>query len=338
MFIIWRGFLYSQQSQTEAILSQYEMEIYEVTKGRGTYICSTDKGVRVLTSFRGAKEKGEVLRRYLEKLKDAGFFVEQIEKNKEKEAISVDEATGERFLLKEYITGNEMSVNNINELKKAASLLAEYHNVAANITADVVEQETDCRYNAFEEKEKHYRELIKVKNYIRNRKKKNEFERIYLNCYEKMLQTAKESLLILEKVQEDTPTCCFCHGDYNQHNIIWTDTKWQIINFENFVYNWCIVDLANFLRKMQEKNDWDIRVGNDLLESYTKTRSLSTIEKEKLYGLLLFPEKFWKVTNHYINSRKTWISERDIEKLKKVIEQEPKRLKYIQNVFAIQTE
>jgi len=153
-----------------------------------------------------------------------------------------------------------------------------------------------------------------------------------------MLQTAEDSLGILRKEQEDGPVCCFSHGDYNQHNIIWTDTKWQIINFENFIYNWSIMDLANFLRKMQEKNDWDVCTGNELLDTYTRIRSLSTIEKEKLYGLLLFPEKFWKVANHYMNSRKTWVSEKDTEKLKKVIEQEEKRMKYIQNLFAFQKE
>ena len=338
MFIIRRGFLYNQQNQIDAVLSQYEMEIYEVAKGRGNYICSTDKGGRVLTAFRGTKEKGEILRTFLRALKETGFYVEQIEATKDEEAVAVDEITGERFLLKEYITGNEMNVNHLKEMKEAAALLAEYHNAAVNITLDVVNQESDCSHHIVVEKKRHYRELIKVKNYIRNRKKKNEFERIYLNSYEKMLQTAKESLVILEQVQDESPTCCFCHGDYNQHNIVWTDMGWQIINFENFVYHWSIVDLANFVRKMQEKNDWDIGVGNELLDSYTKVRTLCAGEMEKLYALLLFPEKFWKVTNHYMNSRKTWISERDIEKLKKVIEQEAKRLKYVENLFEIQTE
>ena len=332
MFIVWRGFLYNQQSQMEAILSQYEMEIYEVTKGRGTYICNTSKGVKVLTGFRGAKEKGEALRKYLARLNEVGFPVEQIELNRENEAVTVDEITAERFILKEYISGSEINVNQLGELKEAASLLAEYHNASVCIASNSLEQEVDCSQMVVAEKEKHYRELIKVKNYIRNRKKKNEFERIYLNCYENMMQTSEESLEILKKEQNNSPVCCFCHGDYNQHNIVWWDTRWQIINFENFVYHWCILDLANFLRKMQEKNEWDLRVGNGLLEAYTKVRSLSMTEKEKLYGLLLFPEKFWKVANHYMNSRKTWVSEKDIEKLKKVIEQEEKRINYVKSL------
>lgn len=335
MFIVWRGFLYNQ---IEAVLSQYEMEIYEITKGRGTHICNTDKGKFVLTSFRGTKEKGRLLQTYLQQLKEGGFSVEQIILNREQEAVSEDEVTGERFLLKEYILGSELNVNHPKEIQAAATLLAEYHNVSSQIKPKEISFDFDCSQMIIEEKKKHYRELVKVKNYIRNCKKKTDFERIYLGCYESMLQIAKESIGMLEQQKENKLPCCFCHGDYNQHNVVFTEGKWQIINFENFAYRWSILDLANFMRKMQEKNDWDIIMGNGILESYTRVRPLSEIEYKKLYGLLLFPEKFWKVTNHYMNSRKSWISERDIEKLKKVIEQEAKRLKFTQNVFAIQRE
>ncbi len=330
--------MYNQYNQIEAILSQYEMEIYEVTKGRGTHICNTDKGKFVLTTFRGVKEKGERLRSYLQQLKEHGFPVEQIVVNREQESVSEDEVTGERFLLKEYIAGNELNVNHPKELQAAAALLAEYHNASMLLKHQEVDLDFDCSQMILLEKEKHYKELVKVKNYIRSCKKKTAFERIYLSNYEAMLQIAKESIGLLEQQEDEQPSCCFCHGEYNQHNVVFTEENWRIINFENFVYRWSVLDLANFMRKMQEKNDWDISIGNDILESYTKVRSLSEAEYKKLYGLLLFPEKFWKVTNHYMNSRKSWISERDIEKLKKVIEQEAKRLKFTQNVFAIQTE
>ncbi len=323
-------------NQIEAILSQYDVEIDEVLKGRGTYICDTDKGKFVLMAFRGAEEKGELLWRYLEKVKMTGFFVPQIKRNKKNEVVTVDEGSGERFLLKEYIAGTELNVNHLQELNMAAELLAEYHNVSWKACQEIESIDIDCHDEVFLEKQKHYKELVKAKNYIRNRKKKQEFERIYLHSYEAMLETAKESLEILVRKGEKEPKSCICHGEYNQHNVINSDNQWQIINFEEFSYGWCILDLAFFLRKMLEKNEWEISIGRQLLDSYSKVRTLSEVEYEKLYALLLFPEKFWKVTNHYMNSRKTWISDRDIEKLKKVIAQENQRLKFLENVFAIQ--
>lgn len=327
-------FLYNQvHNQIEAVLAQYEVEINDITKGRGIHICNTDKGTWVLTGFRGTKDKGELLRAYLSALKEIGFMAEQIVANKMGEAVTIDEVTGEGFLLKEYISGSELNVNQVKDLKAAAGLLAQYHNTASRLPVDDSYMHMESDTIILQEKEKHERELVKVKNYIRNRKKKSEFERIYLNAYEPMLQTAREALLLLKKKSEADPCRCFCHCDYNQHNILWTDKGWQIVNFENISYRWCIWDLANFLRKMQEKNNWEPGIGNEILKSYMNVRPLSETECEKLYALLLFPEKFWKVTNHYMNSRKSWISERDIEKLRKVIEQEAQRLRFVEQLF-----
>lgn len=107
-----------------------------------------------------------------------------------------------------------------------------------------------------------------------------------------------------------------------------------MVHYENLSYNWGILDLVNFLRKMLEKNEWNEQLGRELIMTYDAYRPLKGEESAKLYGLLLFPEKFWKVTNHYMNSRKTWISEKDVEKLKTVMELEEKRLKFMENIFS----
>lgn len=317
-------------NQTEAILSQYELEIQEVTKGRGAFICDTNKGKLLLVPFRGSKEKGAVLAQFLADVSEKEFPVEQIEMNKSKEAVSEDEYTGERYILKTYIEGTEISTNKATEMKEAVALLAIYHNVAQRIEVKVPkERRTEATTEVCR---RHYRELIKVRNYIRNRKKKNEFEQIYMKNFEHNRKSAEDSLVMLEKQGEEN--CLYCHGDYNQHNVLLSNEGYRIVHFENFHYNWAMIDLANFIRKMLEKNGWDENLGLELLSEYHRYRPIKGEEFKQLYGLLLFPEKFWKVTNHYMNSRKAWISERDIEKLKTVIEQEERRLKFMENLFS----
>ena len=183
-----------------------------------------------------------------------------------------------------------------------------------------------------ESRKRHYRELIKTKNYIRGRKKKSEFERMFLLSYSRMLNTMEKSIEALET--EHSETNILCHGEVNQHNILCENETWHLVNFENFTYSSSMVDLANFLRKIMEKNDWDVDLGRELLEIYSSCVSMSIDEKRKLYGLMLFPERYWKITNHYMNSRKSWISERDIEKMKNVLAQESKRLDFMEKVFS----
>ena len=212
-------------------------------------------------------------------------------------------------------------------MKEAMRVLAIYHNTAQQVMPcnEVVASEVWG---------KHYRELTKVRNYIRARKKKTEFEQIYMKHFEHYRACAEKSIRLLEEENEPAPRRVYCHGDYNQHNIVLSNGVYRIINFEGISSNWAMVDVVNFMRKMLEKNDWDEKLGKDLLAEYERYRPIFKSEYKQLYGLFLFPEKFWKVTNHYMNSRKSWISERDIDKLKKVIEQEEKRLNFVENVFS----
>ncbi len=322
-------------NQIEAILSQYEMEIHEVTKGRGAYICDTDKGSKLLVAFRGSKEKGEFLKRFLAALNEIGFFAEQIEENKEGEAVTRDEMTGEHFIIKDHIFGTEINTARADEVKSAVILLAQYHNASREVRVSIPDKMRENSNSVVETRRRHYREINKVKNYIRGRKKKNQFEQLFMSAYESMITTAEASLEILERQKEENLECLICHGDYNQHNVVWSEGAWRMIHFENFTYSWAMLDLANFLRKMMEKNEWNIKYGLEWIEAYHNVHPLNQNEIQQLYGLLLFPEKFWKVTNHYMSSRKTWISEKDIEKLQKVIEQETLRLLFAENLFSI---
>ena len=320
-------------NQIEAILSQYELEIHEMKKGRGTYICQTNKGMKLLVPFRGSNEKGMILKEMLAQLQSFGFFVEQIMMNEKGDVVTVDENSGERFIIKDSLAGEELNVNNETELRAAIGLLALYHRAAERVEVELPESWRESTGLVIDSRKRHMRELIKTKNYIRNRKKKNEFEQMYIKAYDSVLETMEKSIQILEL--QSVSKSILCHGEVNHHNILCDNGNWYLVNFESFTYSWRMVDLANFLRKIMEKNNWDIELGKSLLEIYQSCVRLEKEEYEQLYGLLLFPERFWKITNHYMNSRKSWISERDIEKLHKVLEQEDQRLDFIENMFSI---
>ena len=161
-----------------------------------------------------------------------------------------------------------------------------------------------------------------------------DFERLYMQCVSQMRQTAERSVAILEEEERNNPQKLVGHGDMNHHNVVWTQQGFRMIHFENAAYTWGMADLANYTRKMLEKNGWDAELGAEIIHSYEKARPLGEAEYRQLHGLLLFPEKFWKLTNHYMNSSKVWIPEKDLEKLNKVIRQEEKRLIFAENLFS----
>lgn len=192
---------------------------------------------------------------------------------------------------------------------------------------------------------RHNRELKKVRNYIHGKHKKNEFEMIFMRNYEIFL---KQALDVEHRLMKPNPGEAqgqsgkqsreaamygICHGDFNQHNVLFTHGKIIITNFEQAHYDVLVGDLAHFLRKLMEKHNFNIGLATDMLAAYEKRRKLLPEEWEQLYVRMAYPQKFWKVANHYFNANKAWVSGRDIEKLNRVIEQEEIRQQFLRMLF-----
>lgn len=319
-------------NQPETVLEKYDLTVNSVTKGRGVYVCDTSIGMKILMPFRGCESRAAFLAEILAYLSENGLMVEQYIPTSEGSFLAEDES-GEKFLLKDMVAGNECNTKSREDLFGAVELLAHLHLLLAACKVplpDFMHAKPSDMTGGFE---KHYRELIKVKNYIKGRRKKNEFEMNFQAQYPHFLEQAKQSLTLLEQVEFDD-RMMLVHGDFNQHNVIRTPQGQVAVNFEGLGQNLAVSDLANFLRKMMEKNDWDFRLGTQLLERYAHVRPLSAQDYRELYILLLFPEKFWKLANHYSNSHKAWLSGRCIEKLDMVVRQEQARGTFLENLFS----
>ena len=57
------------------------------------------------------------------------------------------------------------------------------------------------------------------------------------------------------------------------------------------------------------------------MESYERVLPVSEVERQVLYYLFLYPEKYWKQLNFYYNSKKAWFPARNMEKIRILMEQ-----------------
>jgi hypothetical protein len=51
-----------------------------------------------------------------------------------------------------------------------------------------------------------------------------------------------------------------------------------------------------------------------------------------MYIRLAYPEKFWKIANHYYNSSKAWGCGRSMEKLQRLMDQETAKETFLQGI------
>ena len=316
-------------NRPEEVLEKYELEVKAVSRGRESYICDTDRGQKLLKEYRGSTSRAEFLMGMLEHLRRQGLCVETVNRTKEGMPIAVGEDET-KYILYDTWNGSECDVKKREEMIGAVKKLAELHNASSTYQGEIPEFVKANQNALLFLYEKHNRELNKVKNYIRAKKKKNEFELLFIGQYERYMQKANLVTEQLRGMQPEPGIIGFCHGDYNQHNVIFSGKEIAVVHFDSFAYQIRVSDLANFMRKMMEKHSWNTGLGLDFIRAYDKVRKLSAQELRYLYLYMAYPEKFWKIANHYYNAHKAWISGRNIEKLEKFIEQENEREQFLE--------
>ena len=323
------------------VIEQYDISVIKTLRGRGAVILETTQGYKRLMEYSGTYSRLEYMSRLMEYIYEHGFKnVDLIMRNKEGMLFSNDNG-GDKFIITDWFYGNECDVKSHNNIYESAIALGKLHNITGSNISTFMGSDTDTMPvtgNLLTEYEKHNHELKRAWGYIRSRRHKSEFEydvlkhmSEYLNygndAYDKMKQSRYELL------EEDAiKNGCTCHGNYNYHNIIFAKNKVAVVNFEKSGRGILIKDLYLFFRKVMEKHDWDIHIGHEILESYSHIRPIPTEEYELLKIMLMYPEKFWKVVNHYYNSNKSWLPDKDLEKLKTVYHQQRKKEEFVRSM------
>jgi Ser/Thr protein kinase RdoA (MazF antagonist) len=279
---------------------------------------------------------------------------------------------GNRFVLKNWFPGEECNLREEGDVEDAASNLALLHTLLRDLQLEEEQIKFNSYFNLPDLFEKRNRELKRVRSYIREKRKKNEFEMCYMNCYEEFYQQALEAFKLLEAsnyhnlLADATEHRHICHGNYTYHNVIMLkqgkavqnitpdfkgdyrlkkenseilsaagipmpnlNLNMATTNFDKACVGIQITDLYQFIRKVMEKNDWDIDFGSRILDTYNRVLSISKEEYKLLYILLLYPEKFWKITNFYYNSKKSWVPQRNIQKLMGIQEQGDRKTRFL---------
>lgn len=328
------------------LLEQYDIEVFKTRKGRGAILCETSRGCLILKEYTGNEERLVTQNRLLSHLQKYNCVqVESIIPTKE-EGLYVKDYDGVNYILKTYMEGRECNINDRMECLDAVRLLAQLHSCMEFYMAEdlpelcsSVEAGPSYVYSPAREYEKRNRELKKVRRYLKQRSQKTWFEIQLQQVFDEFLEQAMTVTAEwaeyekLREVQEGPVKVNYCHGDYQYHNLVRTDRGWFVMNFEKCIPDDPVRDLYLFMRKLLEKSSWNISLGKDLLEAYEERRPLSAVSRIDLYYRLAYPEKFRKIANFYFNSGKAWIPGRNLEKLEKLVEQEPLKQKLLEELF-----
>lgn len=362
------------EDRSQEALKRYHLKVYNIYRARGAFLLETDGGLKLFKCFEGSRNRALFELKVKEYLFQHGYCnTDLFVKTMDDDIISED-SLGNQYIMKNWFWGEECNLKELSQIEAASANLARLHSILKDVDFTKEQLEYNISDDLTETFDKRNRELKRVKAYIRDKRQKNEFELSYLNYYEafyeqgvlaaKRLESSAYLSLMAEAVLQRT----VCHGNYTYHNIIMLKSKTEAMskayvppgwinqqplsatatdltganstflattNFEKSHIGMQISDLYQFVRKVMEKNDWDILYGSNIIEAYDKIKPISKEELNVLYLLLLYPEKFWKITNFYYNGKKSWVSERNVQKLNSIGEQNAKKEMFLHKLESI---
>ena len=145
--------------------------------------------------------------------------------------------------------------------------------------------------------------------------------------YDEGEKTAKSDTSMLEETDYDSlrekawKEGTVCHGAYNQHNVLILGKNTAVTNFSHWSFDVQMADLYRFMRKILEKYCWDLHIARKMLSAYNSVRPISESEWQNLRVRFCYPEKYWKLANHYYTHNKAVVSGKNVEKLRTLIHQ-----------------
>ena len=169
----------------QEVLEQYEVEILSVRKGRGAWICETDKGLKLLREYKGTVRRLEFEDQVLECLDTRGSLrADQYVRNQEGALLSkAGDGTG--YIMKEWFSDRECNIRDSYEIRQGISRLAMLHGQLRQIP---VREEWNmgsiCIESLEKEQERHVREMKRARNFIRGKRGKTEFELCVIDSFD----------------------------------------------------------------------------------------------------------------------------------------------------------
>lgn len=317
------------EDKQELTLGKYSFQVKNRNRARGAVLLDTNEGPRLMREYERIQGHFTFENEVKERLAQRGMtLTDQVVYNIEGNPVTEWES-GEKFVVYQWYYGDSCDYRNPQELEKAARNLGQLHQQLRGMTEEPVRMEENLlmRY------ERRNREMKRVYQFMKSKKRKNEFELCALSCYPEFYRKAEQAAAYLQRSvywqRHGGETRDVCHGEYNYHNLIYTKKGIATTNFEHAQYGIQLMDLAYFLRKVMEKNAWQKEKGRAVLEGYRSAAEMGAEEYEFLWTILFYPVKFWKLMSQYMNGKKSWISDKNMEKLFSVREKEAAKDKFL---------
>ena len=316
---------------------QFSIKIENIKPNRGVYYVKTDKGIKCLKKINYGIQKLLFVCGAKEHLMNNGFpYVDKYYLNVE--GLPYALVNEDIYTMSDWIEGRECDFQNKEDLVIATINLSKLHEASKGYEPpENSKLKTDLgRWPHL--MDKRIKAFDRMKDMSRKKGARTPFDLNYVKTVQFYKDLGKRAMHVLEEsgymnlcgiTEEDKS---FCHHDYTYHNIIIDlENKVNVIDFDYCKREIRIYDLSNFMIKVLKRVNWNIEYAQVIIDSYNSASPLREDEYRVLYAFLLFPQRFWRLSNRYYYNEVNWAQNTFNKKMDELIEEQQAYLKFIED-------
>lgn len=174
-----------------------------------------------------------------------------------------------------------------------------------------------------------------------NRLKPTIFDRFFLNYVDEIIRQTEQALDFFEKsdygnlIAELNPRNVIVNK-LTRHNLrLFQGETAVCLRLDDCQWDLPIIDLAILLIKSGRSAKWDMQWFRNVLNEYQKYYRISPGELEIIYAYLAFPWGLYRLASRYYYNRVNWPLGIFVEKLKRLLADERKRIQFINNLRSL---
>lgn len=294
------------------ILRAFGLKPKAVKRAFGSHICETNEGLKMVKTVNIPVECLLFIHSAKEHLNRQGFS--NIDRFNETDyGLPYYEYNKNIYVVKNWIDGEECDFTDFDSIKWATEKLANMH-VASKGMKPLESSRISNKLGLIPEAfEKHYRELTYMYKKVRKSSRWNDFDILFIKNYNDYIEDAFEAKEVMKEssysalIKKARDEKVFCHDKFTNHNLQIAKDQMMIINFEHCCYKLPLNDLLRFYEKIMRKCEWDEKKGFEILDIYSRVKGLSNNELRVFYAMMLFPDKYWRLSNQHYNTRRHWM-------------------------------
>ena len=207
------------------------------------------------------------------------------------------------FILTPWINGDKCNFDNVLHLFNSIETLAYIHKTSKDFTPIKGSFPRKGLSNLYIQTLKHFEDLNRISSLAINLN--DSFSNYFIKNFEANNFLAEKSLEVSAKISYENLSKSLTHGDYVNKNIIISNTKTSVIDFDKCKYDFISHDISYFLRRLLKRNStkWDFKLFISLLKKYNNIYTLNEDDIKYIVSYVSFPQKYFKLSKSYYSDK-----------------------------------